>query len=257
MVGNKELITAQALADALDLSVETIWKYTREKRIPYIELGKRQYRYRLTEVISVLMGSAVQERASEYKAESAAGFTYQDYLKLPEEPGYRFEVLEGMLVRDPSPNVMHQRVSRRLQRILDDYVATSDPEGEIFDAPLDVTLQDTTVVQPDLLYVSGGQSEIVREARIDGAPTLMVEVLSPTSGRKDRIQKLQIYQQAGVQHYWLVDPEERTLQCFSLREGAYALVVVGMDDETIEHPGFPGLVIPLKALWHNVRPEGL
>jgi len=162
-----------------------------------------------------------------------------------------------MLVRDPSPNVMHQRVSRRLQRILDDYVATSDPEGEIFDAPLDVTLHDTTVVQPDLLYVSGGQSEIVREARIDGAPTLMVEVLSPTSGRKDRIKKLQIYQQAGVRHYWIVDPEERTLQCHSLREGAYALVAVGMDDEIVEPPGFPGLVIPLKALWNNVRPEGL
>jgi len=97
----------------------------------------------------------------------------------------------------------------------------------------------------------------VREARIDGAPTLMVEVLSPTSGRKDRIKKLQIYQQAGVRHYWIVDPEERTLQCHSLREGAYALVAVGMDDEIVEPPGFPGLVIPLKALWNNVRPEGL
>jgi Uma2 family endonuclease len=141
-------------------------------------------------------------------------FSYQDYLKLPEEPGYRYEVLEGMLVKDPSPNVIHQRVSRRLQRILEDYFLKVDSRGEIFDAPLDVTLGDITVVQPDLFYVSGEQKVIIKESRIDGPPTLIVEILSPSSGRKDRLQKMRIYQQAQVQHYWIVNPEEKTLECF-------------------------------------------
>jgi Uma2 family endonuclease len=249
MTGDKVLITAQVLAEALDLSVETIWKYTRDNKIPFIELGSKQYRYKLADVIKALTNSTVQEKAVRYKTEPTKRFTYQDYLVLPEEPGYRYEILEGSLIKEPSPNVLHQRVSRRLQRILEDYFWQYDPEGEIFDAPLDVTFNDVTVVQPDLFYVSGEQKQIVKNTRIDGPPTLVVEVLSPSTNRKDRLQKLRIYQEANVQHYWLVNPEEKTLECFSLRDDIYALVAAGMDEEVIEHPSFAGLSITLKALW--------
>jgi len=249
MAGDKELITAQVLAQALDLSVETVWRYTRENKIPYVELGSKQYRYKLADVINALTCPTVQEKATEYKAEPNKRLTYQEYLELPEEPGYRFEILEGMLIKEPSPNVLHQRVSRRLQRILEDYFWEVDLEGEIFNAPLDVTFHDITVVQPDLFYVSGEQKRIVKDARIDGPPTLVVEVLSPSSSRKDRLQKLRIYQKAQVQHYWLVNPEEKTLECFSLRNGVYALVAAGMDEDVVEHPSFAGLSIALKALW--------
>jgi Uma2 family endonuclease len=249
MAGNKELITAQALAEALDLSVETIWRYTREKRIPCIELGGRQYRYKLNDVINALAGSAVRDKRAGYEGEHTKKFTYRDYLELPEEPGYRFEVLEGVLVKDPSPNVAHQRVSRRLQRILEDYLWKADPEGEIFDAPLDVTFHDTTVVQPDLFYVSGEQKQIIKDTRIDDAPALVVEILSSSTNRKDRLQKMQIYQKVRVQHYWLVDPDEKTIECFQLIGDLYALVSAGMDGDVVEPPGFPGLSIELNALW--------
>jgi Uma2 family endonuclease len=82
-------------------------------------------------------------------------YTYQDYLELPEEPGFRYELLEGELVKDPTPTPLYQRVSRELKFLLLIYFRQTDPEGEIFNAPLDVTFQDTTVVQPDILYVSG------------------------------------------------------------------------------------------------------
>jgi len=249
MTGDQELITAQVLAKTLNLSVETIWRYTREKKIPYVELGTKQYRYKLNEVISALSGSTVQEKEAEYKTELFKRFTYQDYLVLPEEPGYRLEILDGILIKEPSPNVIHQRVSRRLQRILEDYFWEYDPEGEVFNAPLDVTFQDITVVQPDLFYVAAEQKMIVKDARIDGSPTLIVEILSPSTSRKDRLQKLQIYQRAKVQHYWLVNPEEKTLECFSLRDGVYALIAAGMDEDFVEHPGFTGLSIALKTLW--------
>lgn len=245
----KELITAQALAEALDLSVETIWRYTREKKIPCVELGGRQYRYKLNDVIKALAGSTVRERGAGYEAEPTRKFTYRDYLELPEEPGYRYEVLDGALVKDPSPNVAHQRVSRRLQRILEDYMWKADPEGEIFDAPLDVTFHDTTVVQPDLFYVSGEQKQIIKDTHIDDAPALVVEILSPSTSRKDRLQKMQIYQKVRVQHYWLVNPDEKTLECFQLIEGVYALVSAGMDGDVVEPPGFAGLSIDLNALW--------
>ncbi|MDO9534979.1 MAG: Uma2 family endonuclease [Bacillota bacterium] len=249
MSGEKELITAQVLAKALDLSAETIWRYTRENKIPYVELGSKQYRYRLADVINALTGSTVQEKAAEYKPESPKRFTYQDYLEMPEEAGYRFEILEGLLVKEPAPNVKHQRVSRRLQRILEDYFWNVDTEGEVFDAPLDVTFFDINVVQPDVFYVSGEQKEIVKDARVDGPPTLVVEILSPSTSRRDRLQKMRIYQGAKVKHYWLVNPDEKTLECFSLQNDLYALVAAGMDDDVVEHPGFAGLSIALETLW--------
>jgi Uma2 family endonuclease/predicted DNA-binding transcriptional regulator AlpA len=249
MALDKQLITAQALAEALDLSVETIWRYTRENKIPCVELGSRQYRYKLDDVIKALDGGIIRENTAPYETEPVDKLTYQDYLDIPEEPGYRFEILDGMLIKEPSPNVMHQRASRRLQRILEDYFGEVDSEGEIFNAPLDVTPLEYNVVQPDIFYVAGQQQSIVKNTRIDGVPELLVEILSPSSRRKDRLQKMQIYQRAGVRHYWLVDPQEKTLECFAWHDGVYALVASGMDEDMVEHPNFKGLSIALKSLW--------
>jgi Uma2 family endonuclease/predicted DNA-binding transcriptional regulator AlpA len=249
MTANKELITAQALAEALDLSVETIWRYTREKKIPFIELGKRQYRYKLDEVIKALQGDTIGEKPSSYETKPVKKLTYQDYLEIPEEPGYRFEILEGMLIKEPSPSVIHQRVSRKLLRILEDYFGKVDSAGEIFGAPLDVAPLEYNVVQPDIFYIAGEQQSIIKDTHIDGAPKLVVEILSPSTHRKDRLQKMQVYQRAKVQHYWLVDPENRTLECFALRDGLYTLVASGMEEDVVEHPDFAGLSIALKSLW--------
>lgn len=249
MLSDKALITAHALAEALGLSVETIWRYTRENKIPYTELGRKKYRYNLANVIRALERSVVQEKTADYQTEPGKRLTYQDYLNLPEEPGYRNEILDGILVKDPSPGVAHQRVIRRFLRILEDFFSQYDPEGEIFIAPLDVTFEDISVVQPDLFYVSGEQKRIVKDARIDGAPALVIEVISPSSNRKDRMQKLRIYQRAQVKHYWLINPEEKTFECFALREGSYFLAATGMDEDVVVYSNFPGLSIDLKALW--------
>ena len=249
MTGEKNLITAHELSRALDLSVETIWRYTREKKIPFVELDGKQYRYRMNDVIKALTVSRVGESLAAYGQDPEKKMTYRDYCALPEEPGYRYEVLDGILVKDPSPNVPHQRVIPRLWQILDDYFRSIDPEGEVFLSPLDVTLGEYTVVQPDLFYVSRQQQEIDKLERIDGAPTLAVEVISPSSGRKDRMKKMRIYQESGVEHYWLVDPSEKTFECFSLHDGLYARIAGGMEDEVVEHPELEGLKIELGRLW--------
>lgn len=246
----KELITARDIAQALGISVETVWRYTREKKIPFLELGNKQYRYILADVMKALHHSdLVREENKQYPKHTPGSFTYQDYLKLPDEPGYRFEVLEGDLVREPSPNVLHQRVSRRLQRILEDHFQKIDPRGEVFNAPLDVSWNETNVVQPDLFYISGEQREIIVKTHIAGSPHLIVEILSPFNRGKDRVRKMQMYQKAGVQHFWLVDPEEQSLICFSLQNQVYALVASGLGEATVPHPDFPDLSINLTELW--------
>ncbi len=244
----KNLITAQVLADALDLSVETVWRYTRNNKIPYVTLGKRQYRYNLQEVIAALTGTGVREKSLEYIS-GPRKFTYQDYLELPEDPGYRYEVLAGELVKEPGPIIVHQRVSRELEFILLVYFRQTDSLGEVFFAPLDLTLGNFTVVQPDILYISSEQRDIIKETRIDGAPLLAVEIISESSRRKDRFRKREIYQEAGISHYWLVDPHEKTMECLALRDGEYILAASGMDDDIVTHPDFPGLSISLAEIW--------
>ncbi|MFW6237977.1 MAG: Uma2 family endonuclease [Halanaerobiales bacterium] len=261
MEENNELLTAQKLAKKLDLSVDTIWKYTREDKIPYIKLGNRQYRYNLEEVLTALSGEKVKEQREKYQTQQSTNdipgnnenFTYRDYLELPEEPGYHYEVLEGNLIKEPSPNVIHQRVSRRLQRMLEDYIWEKDPDGEIFNAPLDVTFGEINVLQPDLLYIQGEDQNLIKEKRIDGPPLLVVEIISPSSGGRDRVQKMNIYKKAGVKHYWIVDPEKKTCECFTLKNDEYTLTLSGMEDDVIEHPEFPDLKIPLKTLWQGRR----
>ena len=273
---DQDLINAHELSRALDLSVDTIWRYTRENKIPCLKLGGKQYRYRLGEVVRALSGeqggnnkpdseyisesndisefngaaesAAEEQRGYEAKAERVS---YEDYLKLPEKEGCSYEVLDGMLVKDPFPNVSHQRIVPRLWSILDSHFKTVDPDGEVFIAPLDVTLGSYTVVQPDLLYVSGRRSKIVRFERIDGAPDLVVEVISKPGTGKDRIRKKKIYQDSGIQHYWVIDPAEQTLECYSLRDGMHAFIAGGAGNEIVEHPEFEGLKLELAKLWNR------
>ena len=242
-----ELITAQELADSLSLSVDTIWRYTREKRIPYVEIGSRQYRYNKQNVLKALSGvtfSALNEESSSYQGKKK--LTYEDYARLPEEPGFRHEVIDGVLLRDPSPSFHHQRVTRRLHRILEDYFDEVDPKGEVFNAPLDLTLSEHTVVQPDLFYLLGDRP--ARHDPIDIVPELVVEVLSPSTGRKDRVLKLNHYQSSGVLHYWIVDPEDCFIEAYELRDEHY-VSIIRSDKGAFSHPGFPGLSFDIEMLF--------
>ena len=246
-----KLLTAQELAEVLSLSVDTIWRYTRQKKIPVVELGEKQYRYEKDAVLAALATGNLSVKEERPVYSKPGGYTCEDYLKLPEEPGYRFEVLEGFLVKEPSPSMHHQRVSAALYRQLANFFDSFDPEGELFYAPLDVTLTGDNVLQPDLLFVSGTRKEIMREDRIDGACDLVVEIMSPTNRRKDRLQKMEIYRKAAIPHYWLVDPEENILEAFVLRDGSYALIFASGPGDTFVHPEFPGLHLDLKKVFHR------
>ena len=245
----EKLLTAQELADILSLSVETVWRYTRQKKIPVVELGEKQYRYKKEAVLAALSAGAPAVKEEQPVYSQQGGYTYEDYLQIPEEPGYRFEILEGVLVREPSPSIHHQRVSRELGYQLISFFNSFDPEGELFFAPLDVTLTAVNVLQPDLLFISGANREIICEERIDGACDLVVEIMSPSNRRKDRLQKMEIYRKAGIPHYWLVDPEENTLEAFLLNDGNYTLVFVGGPGDKFNHPAFPGLDLDLNKIF--------
>ncbi len=141
--------------------------------------------------------------------------TYRDYEALPAD-GRRYELHEGELSVTPAPGTQHQRVVGRLYRLLSQH-AEARGLGEVLVAPVDCVLSDTTVVQPDIVYVESSRSSLVSARGIEGPPTLVVEVLSPSTAQLDRGTKLQLYARHGVPYYWIVELEGQRVR--SLRPG--------------------------------------
>ena len=145
-------------------------------------------------------------------------YSYEDYLHLPDD-GKRYQIIGGKLYRMPAPVPYHQRVSRKLERILDEYV-TEKGLGEVFDAPCNVVFSDMDIVQPDLFFISKEREYIIGEKNIRGAPDLIVEILSARSDYLDRKIKVELYEGYGVKEYWLVDPDRKEVEVLTLtREG--------------------------------------
>jgi Uma2 family endonuclease len=172
--------------------------------------------------------------------------TYRDYAALPDD-GRRYELHRGELSVTPSPGTRHQRAGLRLTVLLDQHVR-SRALGEIFTAPTDCILSDMTVVQPDILYIATDRRSIISERGIEGAPTLVVEVLSPSTMRIDRERKRALYAEHGVPWYWIADPESRTVEAYKLVGVAY--VAAGrVSREPSALPPFTDLRIDPADLW--------
>jgi Uma2 family endonuclease len=174
-----------------------------------------------------------------------ARLDYDDYCAIPAD-GNRYELIDGRVHVTPAPSPRHQRVSKRLQRLLEDYFEASGG-GEVFNAPIDVILTHHDVVQPDLVVVTDPSQ--VSERAVEGAPTLLVEVLSPSTTAYDRTTKAQRYATLGVPHYWIADPAACTIECFRLHEATYTSVASFVATDTLTHPDFPGLRVDLAAVW--------
>lgn len=149
-------------------------------------------------------------------AKPATKLTYEDYRKTPDDE--RWELLDGELVMAPSPNVPHQDISGALFVLLKLFVDSAGL-GRVFHAPLDVVLSATNVVQPDLLFVSHERADILTEANVQGAPDLVVEILSPSTTIRDWRIKLDLYAQHGVREYWVVDPDGQRVWVMAGGEG--------------------------------------
>lgn len=173
--------------------------------------------------------------------------THEDYLCLPDD-GKRYEILEGVLYVTPSPATRHQRVSRNLQRLLDSFVF-KNKLGEVFYAPLDVVLSNISITQPDLIYISSSNLEIITEKNIWGAPDLVVEILSPATSRTDKTIKAQVYAHHGVRYYWIVDSDSLTIEEYSLKGKSYVLVKKVQGNNVFIPELFPDLLIDLGQVW--------
>lgn len=169
----------------------------------------------------------------------------RDYERLPDEP--RCELIFGRYSVTPAPLARHQLIVFLLAQRLDAFAR--ERGGMVLIAPVNVVLGDHSVVQPDVLYVSRERRGIVGE-RIEGAPDLIAEVVSPGSARRDRGEKVKLYAEARVGEYWIVDPAEKQIE-FLVNDAGRFVVVLPADD-AYRSPSVPDLTLDLAAFWSEV-----
>lgn len=148
------------------------------------------------------------------QAEPKAKLTYDDYANFPGDE--RYELIDGELILVASPSERHQWTATRLYRLM--LLAEDMRLGWVYFAPFDVVLTDNDVVQPDLMFISKARADIITAADVQGAPDLVVEILSPSTSRLDRTRKRELYERHQVKEMWLVAPEERKIWALLLRD---------------------------------------
>ena len=144
--------------------------------------------------------------------------TYADYLLTPE--GGKFQLIAGEILEMTSPSLYHQRIITKISTFISNFLSNHSI-AEVFVAPLDVYFSDTEVYQPDIILLLTESFSKMKENKIEGAPDLVMEVLSPSTAYYDLKHKKSIYEKNGVKEYWIVDPMEKTIEIFELQNGKF------------------------------------
>jgi len=177
------------------------------------------------------------------KTRQSAKLGYQEFALLPDD-GQRHEVINGEHFVNPAPGTHHQRLSIAIAFQLFAQI-TAKGLGQVFTAPTDLQLSDHDIVQPDLMVQD--RSATITPTRIQGAPNLIIEILSATTAALDRRRKKELYCRAQVPEYWIVNPDQREVEQFILRTDEYELI--GRQTERIVMMGLPEVSIDLSQVW--------
>ncbi len=176
---------------------------------------------------------------------------YEDFRRwVADRPGY-WILVRGVPMPSPSPSRKHQAVSLRFQLLLVDAVLRPG-RGEVYDAPFDVKLREDTVYQPDLLVVLREHADRLRETHVEGAPDLIVEILSPSTAHLDLWQKRYDYATAGVREYWIVDPDTRRVEVYVLEGERLVLADTAQGHGRLRSRLLPDLEVDLGALFRDL-----
>jgi Uma2 family endonuclease len=147
-------------------------------------------------------------------------WTYEEYYRLDDDR--RYEIIDGTLREAPAPDTWHQSWIGELFVIFQKHVK-GRKLGKVFLAPVDVVLDAENTVQPDIVFVSTARLRLIEKRAIFGVPDLLVELVSPSSVRRDRHDKKPLYARFGVKEYWIGDPVNKSLEILTLKSGQYEL----------------------------------
>jgi len=162
--------------------------------------------------------------------------------------GRRYEIYDGGVYMVPPPSLGHQYTSGQLHFVLMRHIQAHGL-GRLFAAPVGLILDETNYVEPDLIFVASGRESVLTPRGVEGVPDLVVEILSPSTHKRDLGLKTRLYEQFGVPHCWIVDPDAKRLSALTRQAGQYVTAIERGEDETFEPTLFPGLSIEIAPLF--------
>ncbi|HHW43535.1 MAG TPA: Uma2 family endonuclease [Desulfotomaculum sp.] len=176
-------------------------------------------------------------------------YTYADYVLLPE--GAPYQLIGGKLVMTPAPTTFHQIISMRLETEFVNFVRKKD-SGIVLYAPIDVYFEEKETYQPDIIFIARDRLSIIEPARINGAPDLVVEILSPSTAYYDIKKKARTYARHGVKEYWIVDPEDHSIEIYVGQEGKFVLNQRVEGEGRVKSLVLEGLALEVKEIFASL-----
>lgn len=174
--------------------------------------------------------------------------TYDDYASF--EDGNRYELVQGQLeLMSPSPSTVHQLLSAEIYKKIESGCSSN---YFIFFAPIDVILAPTDVRQPDIALVSRKRIDILTNRGIEGAPDLVIEILSPSSLKRDKVDKLKTYAHFDIPEYWIIDPKSGALEQYVLKKDHYEIIDIFQEDESVTSPNIACVSFTMKTVMDNI-----
>ncbi|OAT80243.1 restriction endonuclease [Desulfotomaculum copahuensis] len=173
-------------------------------------------------------------------------WTYKDYARLPE--GAPCQLIGGSLIMTPSPTPYHQTISMKLGVKLALHALEKGLGLALF-APVDVYFEETETYQPDIIFIAGNRMSIVEKTRINGAPDLVVEILSPGTAYYDLRKKFKTYEKHGVKEYWVVDPGEQSVEIYTRANNRFSLEQKAEKTGPVESHVIPGFTVEIESIF--------
>lgn len=179
---------------------------------------------------------------------STKRFTYADYKSLDVDDNFWYELINGELVKKSAPAPRHQIIQANLFWSFSSYVRQHSL-GVILCAPVDVFVDDYSVPQPDLLFIAKENQHIITDDGVMGAPNLVVEILSPSSVKRDRSDKMRLYQRLQIPEYWIIDPKSETVEIYHFVNGVYDLVSFAVERGNVDSAQLAGFSLEVSSIF--------
>jgi len=136
-------------------------------------------------------------------------------MEFDDDENFYYELINGEIVKKSAPSPLHQRISWKLEKKIGFFIEEHQL-GELYHAPIDVLFDEFNQFQPDIIFIATASAGLVDDHEgILGAPELVVEIISPGSVIRDRVEKKGVFEKTGVREYWVVDPNNRTVEVYN------------------------------------------
>ena len=174
--------------------------------------------------------------------------TVEEFFNMELEEGFFYELINGNIVKKQAPSPQHQKAVLKLSKIMDDY-STEKALGEVYISPIDVFFDKYNNTQPDVLFSKNDRNFIITNNGIEGHPDLIVEVLSPSTFKNDRKEKMELYLKFGVTEYWIVDPKNQSVEVYVLENDVYDMRFFAIETGDIESKVLEGLKFDVAKIF--------